>query len=67
MLSHFGVQEKKLNKAQRVLSAICSRARNAYAKEQLQADFQEGIAEMHAQGQGPTTATEQPYMLRVRS
>lgn len=33
-----------------------SKARNAYAKEQLAADFQEGIAEMHAQGQGATSA-----------
>ena len=37
--------------------AVCSsKARNAYAKEQLAADFQEGIAEMHAQGQGATSA-----------
>ena len=44
--------EKKLGKAQRIYAAICSCARNAYAKDQLKADFLEGMAEMRAQGQG---------------
>ena len=41
--------EKKLVKAQRAFAAICSCARNAYSREQLKADFQDGLAEMHAQ------------------
>lgn len=39
----------KLEKAQRMLAAICSRARNAYSRKQLKADFAEGIQELHEQ------------------
>ena len=49
---HCGRVEKKLSKAQRIYAAICSCARNAYAKEQLKADFLEGMAEMRVQSRG---------------
>ncbi|KAK9844653.1 hypothetical protein WJX74_005184 [Apatococcus lobatus] len=39
----------KLEKAQRKLAAVCSRARNAYSREQLKADFAEGLQELHEQ------------------
>ena len=53
-----GRVEKKLSKAQRIYAAICSCARNAYAKEQLKADFLEGLAEMRVQSRG---AGERPW------
>ena len=39
----------KLEKAQRMLAAVCSRARNAYSRKQLKADFTEGLEELHEQ------------------
>ena len=46
LLAEHSLAEKRLAKAQRVLAAIAAHARNAYAREQLQADFVEGLGEM---------------------
>ncbi|KAK9813950.1 hypothetical protein WJX73_006361 [Symbiochloris irregularis] len=48
----------KVNKAQGVVASYCARARNAYARQSLKADFKDGMEEMVRQAGGGSSSKE---------